>query len=133
MHLNHGPIDLVCQAWGSVPDMAAAYDRAIARFRSILTELTVELSDLRVENTNIQGDVARKMANGVALFRPLFITPMAAVAGAVADTILAALVGPGIPRAYINNGGDIALHLTQGQFLTAAIGRSTQRVTISDT
>ena len=43
-------------------------------------------------------------------FRPAFITPMAAVAGAVADEVLAALVGPaGSTRAYVNNGGDIAL------------------------
>jgi uncharacterized protein len=42
------------------------------------------------------------------------VTPMAAVAGAVADALLAAIAagGPGLARAYANNGGDIALHLT---------------------
>ena len=41
-----------------------------------------------------------------------FITPMAAVAGAVADEILQAMrrAAP-LARAYVNNGGDIALHL----------------------
>jgi ApbE superfamily uncharacterized protein (UPF0280 family) len=42
-----------------------------------------------------------------------FITPMAAVAGAVAEEILAAMVSAAdLSRAYVNDGGDIALHLT---------------------
>ena len=46
---------------------------------------------------------------------------MAAVAGAGADTILAAVcAGPGIDRAYVNNGGDVALHIGPGQRMTAA-------------
>jgi ApbE superfamily uncharacterized protein (UPF0280 family) len=45
-----------------------------------------------------------------------FITPMAAVAGAVADEILANMVAAAeIARAYVNDGGDIALHLTAGE------------------
>jgi ApbE superfamily uncharacterized protein (UPF0280 family) len=41
---------------------------------------------------------------------------MAAVAGAVADEVLAAMTGgdAGVSRAYVNNGGDIALHLGPG-------------------
>ena len=45
----------------------------------------------------------------------LFITPMAAVAGSVADEIVLSFRKAGIDRAYVNNGGDIALHLTPGQ------------------
>ncbi len=38
---------------------------------------------------------------------------MAAVAGAVADHILAAMIaGRRLAKAYVNDGGDIALHLT---------------------
>jgi ApbE superfamily uncharacterized protein (UPF0280 family) len=43
----------------------------------------------------------------------LFITPMAAVAGSVADEIVDCLVRPGLARAHVNNGGDIALHLEE--------------------
>ncbi len=44
-----------------------------------------------------------------------FITPMAAVAGAVAEEILGAMLAAAtLPRAYVNNGGDIALHLSPG-------------------
>ena len=41
---------------------------------------------------------------------------MAAVAGAVADEICAAMVAGGdLRRAYVNDGGDIALHLSPGE------------------
>jgi ApbE superfamily uncharacterized protein (UPF0280 family) len=55
-------------------------------------------------------------------YREDFITPMAAVAGAVADAVLATLVETGaLARAYVNNGGDIAFHLAQGECLTAGV------------
>jgi ApbE superfamily uncharacterized protein (UPF0280 family) len=50
-----------------------------------------------------------------------FITPMAAVAGAVADAVLAAMLvaakdaATPFTRAYVNNGGDIALFLAPGE------------------
>jgi ApbE superfamily uncharacterized protein (UPF0280 family) len=51
-----------------------------------------------------------------------FITPMAAVAGAVADAVLEAMTtGRTLHRAYVNNGGDIALHLAPGQSLRCGV------------
>jgi hypothetical protein len=47
---------------------------------------------------------------------------MAAVAGSVADEVLAALIdGRVLDKAYVNNGGDIAFHLTPGHELKAGI------------
>ena len=47
---------------------------------------------------------------------------MAAVAGAVADEILQAMVyARDLPKAYVNNGGDIALHLASGKSLTLGV------------
>lgn len=124
LHLNHGPIDLICQVWGD----AAAYDRAIARFDGLLEELVAELPALRAEGAEVFGPVARVMAEAVAPFRPEFITPMAAVAGAVAEAVLAAMVGPKVQRAYVNNGGDIAIHLAAGAALTCAIAGTGMRI-----
>jgi len=51
-----------------------------------------------------------------------FITPMAAVAGSVAEEILAAMSGAApLDRAYVNNGGDIALHLTGREQFTIGL------------
>ena len=123
LHLNHGPIDLICQAWGGAEAERAGYDRAITRFETVLPELVAELPALRAENKALNGLLARKMARAVAPFRPHFITPMAAVAGAVADEVLSHLIGLGISRAYVNNGGDIALHLAAGESLTCAMAQ----------
>lgn len=120
LHLNHGPIDLVIGAEG--PGAGEAFRRAQARFDGLLEALVAELPALRAaDGRPVTGAVARAMAAAVAPFRPAFITPMAAVAGAVADAILAAMQGPGLLRAHVNNGGDIALHLAPGQSLTAAV------------
>ncbi len=121
MHLQHGPIELICQAWGAPGAVASGEARAVARFQTVLDELVGELPLLRAEHGAAKGIIARRMTAAVAPFRPVFITPMAAVAGAVAQVVLAALVGPGITRAYVNNGGDIALHLGPGQSLSCAI------------
>ena len=51
-----------------------------------------------------------------------FITPMAAVAGAVAEEILNAMTAAAeLSRAYVNNGGDIALHLAPGEHFVAGM------------
>ncbi|MES2664669.1 MAG: UPF0280 family protein [Pseudomonadota bacterium] len=119
LHLHEGPIDLICQAYGTGSE--AAHARAVARFDGLLRELVAELPSLRGVDQPTHGPIARVMAAAVAPFRPVFITPMAAVAGAVAEAVLAAMVGPGVERAYVNNGGDIALHLGPGQTLTCAL------------
>lgn len=129
LHLQHGPIDLICAAWGE--GRAAACRRAMTRFTSILEELVAELPALRFENAPVRGVIARRMAAAVSPFRPAFITPMAAVAGAVAEEVLAALAGPGVTRAYVNNGGDIALYLAQGESVTCAIAGTGGQVRIA--
>jgi ApbE superfamily uncharacterized protein (UPF0280 family) len=51
-----------------------------------------------------------------------FVTPMAAVAGAVADHVLAAMTAAAdLTRAYVNDGGDIALHLMPGERLACGM------------
>ena len=132
LHLQHGPIDIVAQAFGPSEAVMAAHARAAARFATVLSELVAELPALRAERAAVTGGIAQAMAGAVAPFRPAFVTPMAAVAGAVADAVVAALAGPGIVRAYANNGGDIALFLAPGQALTCALAVSggLDRVTV---
>lgn len=121
LHLQHGPIDIVAEAFGEASAVRAGYARAAARFATVLDELVAELPALRSDGAGAEGAIARSMTAAVAPFRPAFITPMAAVAGAVAEHVLAALVGPGITRAYANNGGDIAVWLDREESLTCAL------------
>ncbi|MEP9386825.1 UPF0280 family protein [Mesorhizobium sp. KR9-304] len=127
LHLNHGPIDLIIEAFGKEPEVRGGYEQATARFQTILAELVAELPDLRSAASSrprvLQGSTARRMEAAVCpLAGENFITPMAAVAGAVADEILAAmLAGRRLEKAYVNNGGDSALHLGAGQSMRLAV------------
>ncbi len=118
-HFQHGPIDLVLEAFGPEAAVAAAHERAWRRFATVLDELVAELPVLRREvreAAGLRGVIARRMAAACLPYRDAFITPMAAVAGAVAEEILQAMVAGGdLGKAYVNNGGDIALHLAAGE------------------
>lgn len=123
LHLQHGPVDVVMEAWGEPAEVGAAYRQAAAAFDGLLTGLVAELPLLRRPVTDATpdpaGPVARRMVDAVWPHRRVFVTPMAAVAGAVADHVLAAAVaGRELARAYANDGGDIALHLPPGASLT---------------
>jgi ApbE superfamily uncharacterized protein (UPF0280 family) len=127
LHLQDGPIDLIVEASGSETNVLAAYDAAARRFTGLLDELCGELPILRQaadpKQCILQGVVARRMHEAVAPFASKhFITPMAAVAGAVAEEILGAMTGAArFDRAYVNNGGDIALHLAGGEQFTVGL------------
>ena len=119
--LQQGPIDLVVEATGPAAAVEAAYRAAMRRFDGLLAELCSELallrSPVRANSPVPEGPVARRMHQAVAPFAGrIFITPMAAVAGSVAQEILAVMVEAApLARAYVNNGGDIALHLADGE------------------
>jgi hypothetical protein len=128
LHLNDGPIDLIVEAFGDLEQVRAAYRCAAERFVTVLDELCSELpllrQPMRSDATLPRGVVARRMARAVAPFaKRCFITPMAAVAGSVAEEILAAMISstPLLTRAYVNNGGDIAFHLGPGQEFAAGM------------
>ncbi|RYY98275.1 MAG: UPF0280 family protein [Comamonadaceae bacterium] len=136
-HFQHGPMDLVLQAEGDAQAVAEAHEAAWLRFMPLLDELVAELPALRAPvmassltgltmQTPLGGESARTLLHGVVARRmhaacagavadaPQFITPMAAVAGAVAQELIGCYARPGITRAWANNGGDIALHLAPG-------------------
>lgn len=127
LHLNHGPIDLIVEAFGEADECRAAYAQAVARFQTILIELVEELPELRLPAfflapRTFAGPTARRMEAAVMPLAECFITPMAAVAGSVADEMLAALLaGRKLDRAYVNNGGDCALHIGRGQSMGLAV------------
>ena len=123
LHLNHGPIDLIVGADG--PERDQAFAEVIARFGSVLTGLVDELSELK---SNYSGQtfadpIAQRMARAVSPYAgEHFVTPMAAVAGAVADEMLETLVqNRNFTKAYVNNGGDVAFHITGDLIMRAVV------------
>lgn len=135
-HWQHGPIDIVAQAHGTPEVVAAAHEEAWQRFQGVLTELVGELPSLRLpvydEAPDLQGPIAQRMRQACAPFAPEFITPMAAVAGSVAEELIAFYQRPGIERAWLNNGGDIALHLASGESVRVGLFSDLARFDLAD-
>ncbi|MEP1567151.1 MAG: UPF0280 family protein, partial [Nitratireductor sp.] len=52
LHMQHGPIDLIVEAFGAPAERAAGYRQAAARFSTVLDELAGELGALRAPSTN---------------------------------------------------------------------------------
>ncbi len=119
LHLQHGPIDLIIGAEGA---REAAFSAAQTRFSGLLEELVAELPLLRsAMPVSPKGVVGQRMARAAAGYSE-YVTPMAAVAGAVADEVLDVMKKCDVPKAYVNNGGDIALHLQGGSFDVGVAG-----------
>ncbi len=130
-HFQHGPMDIVIGAEGRPEAVAAAHEAAWRRFEPLLDELVAELPALRLPVSGpcpLRGAVARRMWYACQPHSGVFITPMAAVAGAVAQELIASYERPGIERAWVNNGGDIALHLTPGQAVRVGLYADLRRL-----
>lgn len=142
-HFHHGPIDLVIGADGDAAIVDAAIEQAWQRFSGLLEELVAELPLLRAprpvpatalygpaERARVpasdrgRGPVAKRMIAACDLYASrygLFVTPMAAVAGSVAQEIVAPLSRDGVHRAWVDNGGDIALWLGEASSVTIGV------------
>ena len=141
-HFTHGPIDIVIGADGQADALREAHEAAWQRFEPLLAELVAELPELRrpivappgpcgpsprgglraserpcalIGPTSLRGTVACRMWRACVPFSSEYITPMAAVAGSVAQELIQCYRRPGVRRAWVNNGGDIALHLMDGE------------------
>lgn len=129
LHLQHGPIDLIIGADG---DRFNVFFAAQKRFETVLQSLADNLPELRLpmDETTLPMafEIGGRMHRTAQQFEGVFLTRMICVAGAVADTVLDAMrYGNSLDRAYVNNGGDIALHLSPGtRFETAIIGHDNQ-------
>ena len=132
LHLQEGPIDLVIRATGSDDACELAYSNMENTFKGLLAGLVSELPALRTTLSELksgvelqhrkspfQGPVANRMYHACQHTLDHVcaeVTPMAAVAGAVADHVLAAAKNiPDLTSLHVNNGGDIAFYLQAGE------------------
>jgi uncharacterized protein len=125
LHLRHGPIGIVLKAWAR-DDIVRQAQRLVTRhFPKILPELAEQQAELKKpikKHFSADGKVAQTMIDATLPFSDVFVTPMAAVAGSVAEEVMRIMRAAGaIDKAYVNNGGDIALHLEHGQSLTFGV------------
>lgn len=139
LHLQHGPIDLIISAEGEADEVQSAYRQAQQSFATILDRLAAQLPLLRrmlhPDSTanDFDGDVAQRMFMAARPFVSWQVTPMIAVAGAVADHVIEKmLAGRELDRVQVNNGGDIALYLAPGKSTRIGICPSPQSPAYQD-
>ena len=133
LHLQHGPIDLILHVDASEEIRKRLYSTAKKRFSTVLQELVVEMDLLKqpwsADLPDPKGGIAQKMCFAVR-GSDIFVTPMAAVAGAVADEMLETMLFEAqkpdscvehIHRMYVNNGGDIAFWLNTGESFSIGV------------
>jgi len=135
LHLHHGPIDLLIGAQGA--GRLQAYAQARDRFEGLLQELVDELPELRTpldQAPQVRGPIARRMLQAIRPYEGQFVTPMAAVAGAVSDTIMEAISKKNIDKCYINNGGDVTVFIGENKIYKASIPEANEgRIVLKST
>ena len=133
LHLQHGPIDIIAHVDAPEEVRKRLYSTASHRFSTVLEELVAEMDLLKQPWSaylpDSKGDIAQKMCFAVR-GSDIFVTPMAAVAGAVADEMLETMLFEAqkpdscvehIHRMYVNNGGDIAFWLNTGESFSIGV------------
>lgn len=126
LFLRDGPIELIIEMFGTAAEVEQSHDQAVRYFDGLLRRLVDELAMLRrplgAAYPMFRDPVARAMLKATWPLREDYITPMAAVAGAVADAVLAAgIQGRKLEKGYVNNGGDLAFFLSPGASLDAGV------------
>ena len=122
LFLQHGPVNLVVFVDADAKTVHMAEDSLMATFPYWLGALVAELPLLRTQVSELdqplRSEIGCAMLAAAAPFADEFVTPMAAVAGAIADAAVATIGRvPNVRRAFVNNGGDIALFLADGTSL----------------
>jgi len=133
LHLQHGPIDIIAHVDAPEEVRKHLYTSVSNRFNTVLVELVAEMDLLKqpwsADLPDPKGGIAQKMCFAVQ-GSGIFVTPMAAVAGAVADEVLKAMLDEAknqdpcleeIQRMYVNNGGDIAFWLNAGESFSIGV------------
>lgn len=137
--VDYGPVSMVITARRQGSPFPALAEAAFPLIESSLAEISAALPVLRQPSgtgnfSGLEG-LPRVMAEAVLAAGEATLTPMAAVAGTVADAVADWIFARGADSVAVNNGGDVALRLGPGQQMRMGIlpeldGRITQVVTL---
>jgi ApbE superfamily uncharacterized protein (UPF0280 family) len=116
LSLQDGPIHLVVGVEGTPAGVragqAAAGQRLLGLMPALGEEWAMLRQALREPMPSFRHPVAQRMAEACWPHRLEQLSPMTALAGAVAEYVLEGVsMQPGVQAAHVNHGGDIAIHL----------------------
>ncbi|MGB9618043.1 MAG: UPF0280 family protein [Desulfomonilaceae bacterium] len=131
-----GPMRLVIQAWRKgVPQGAQCLSAAhksiqfLEEAASYFPQCKAPAVDLNEPDPRL--GIAHALWSAARAIAAPDLTPMAAVAGAIADAVADELVQQSMTKIIVNNGGDIAVRLEASESLWAAIRPKVDRVDVS--
>jgi len=120
-----GPMRLVIRAWNKkqpqtklarrAAEESISYLERIARCRPLLSRPIPDIEDLPGD------ELALGMINSTRAIGDHDLTPMAAVAGTIADAVANWLFEREATRVIVDNGGDIAVRLAKGESVTVGV------------
>lgn len=119
-----GPMRLAIRAWQKhrpqqelaqqAAEESFAFLEAVANHKTVLSQFPGSIQTLP------ENDLALRMVENVRAVGDDDLTPMAAVAGTIADAVADWLFVRGSTKVVVDNGGDIAIRLTRNE--SAAVG-----------
>lgn len=128
VYFHHGPSSLLVMADKDGEPLTELCCRAFDVIDNALKEIAAAMELLRLAPPLIPAGclsgLPLKMFEAVAAVGEPSLTPMAAVAGTVADAVADWLFAQGATRAMANNGGDIAVRLAPGTSVKMGIASS---------
>jgi len=116
---ENGPLRLVIQAFsGTVAEIELAKEAGEYAF-DCLARVAADLQHLRKRHclieTVLHDEIANVMLESVRRIGDEDLTPMAAVAGSIADFVADWLFARNVTKVIVDNGGDIAIRLKPGE------------------
>jgi len=130
-----GPMRLAIRAWQNsrpqttlcrqAAQAAFAYLEGVATHKTVLSNVAGNIKALP------KNDLTQRMIESARAIGDIDLTPMAAVAGTIADAVADWLCGRGLTKVVVDNGGDIAIRLAAGETATVGIRPQIDRFDIS--
>ena len=124
--LDYGPMQMTIAASRDQYPLAGAVQEAARYAMAVLDDLARYKDVARRPQAEIiikreHPEILRQMIAAVVRSGDATLTPMAAVAGAIADLVADFLLAAGATKVVVNNGGDIALRLQKEERLTVGV------------
>ncbi|EHI97716.1 ApbE family lipoprotein [Clostridium sp. DL-VIII] len=122
---DYGPVSMVISAFDHKKPLTDLCVSAFEVIEITLKELSISLDILKQKpsliNPHCLEGLSRKMYDAVIITKNPDLTPMATIAGIMSDKVADWIYERGGKKVIVNNGGDIALRLSDGESVTVGV------------
>jgi ApbE superfamily uncharacterized protein (UPF0280 family) len=123
--IDYGPVSMVITAKIGNKICRDLAEEAFPIIKDVLSKIAEVLPVLRLYpakiDVNLLSGIPKLMAQAALAVGEPTLTPMASVAGAIADSVADWIFAQGADTVIVNNGGDVAIRLKPGQSIKVGI------------